>query len=108
VITAKVQISHQADHPSVVPILIPDLAEVRAFANHLHIVGKQWHGELFGWQAAYTPESKKKPVSSKMKFTPADFWIGESGIWFFSLMWEHGKAKPPVEFLDERGVVKPV
>ena len=35
-----------------------------------------------------------------------DFWIGESGIWFFSLMWEHGKHKDPVEFLDDRGLIK--
>ena len=41
-----------------------------------------------------------------MTFTPADFWIGESRIWFFSLMWEHGKDKDPVEFLDDRGIVK--
>jgi hypothetical protein len=41
-----------------------------------------------------------------MRFPPADFWIGESGIGFFSLMWEHGKSKNPVEFLDDRGIVK--
>jgi hypothetical protein len=40
-------------------------------------------GEIFGWQAEYTPESDKKPEDSIMTFTPADFWIGESGIWFF-------------------------
>ena len=44
--------------------------------------------------------------SSNMTFTPADFWIGESAIWFFSLMWEHGKDKDPFEFLDDRGIVK--
>jgi len=36
----------------------------------------------------------------------ADFWIGESGIWFCSLMWEHGKNEDPVEFLDDRGLIK--
>ena len=41
-----------------------------------------------------------------MTFSPAGFWIGESGIWFFSLMWENRKDKVPVEFLDDRGVVK--
>jgi hypothetical protein len=34
------------------------------------------------------------------------FWIGESGIWFFSLMWRHEKDKAPLEFLDDRGIVK--
>jgi len=28
-----------------------------------------------------------------MRFTPADFWIGESGIWFYLLMWEYGRNK---------------
>lgn len=82
------------------PVLaIPDLKEVKAFANHLHSLGKSW-------QAEYTPEREHKPVDSNMTFTPADFWIGESGIWFFSLMWEHGKEKDPVEFLDDRGIIK--
>ncbi len=74
--------------------------------NHLHSLGKYWQGELFGWQAEYTPESVQKPIDSNMTFTPADFWIGESGIWFFSLMWEHGKDEEPVAFLDDRGILK--
>ncbi len=81
-------------------------SEVKAFAGRLHAVGKRWQGEMFGWSAEYTPESRKKPSSSKMRFTPANFCIGESGIWFFSLMWEHGKNKEPVEFLDDRGIIK--
>ena len=32
---------------------------------------------------------------------PADFRIGESRIWFFSWMWEHGRDKDRVEFLAE-------
>ncbi len=105
-LTVKARIRPQPEHTSIVPIVIPELDEVRAFANHLHATAKHWQGEIFGWPAEYTPESRKKPLDSKMRFTPADFWIGESGIWFFSLMWEHGKHKEPVEFLDERGIVK--
>jgi hypothetical protein len=44
------------------------------------------------------------PVDSKMTFTPADFCIGEGGIWFFSLMWEHGKDADP----DDRNILKVV
>jgi len=61
VITVKAQISNQSDQPSVVSVDIPDLAEVRAFANHIHATGKHWQGELFGWQAEYAPEKRKKP-----------------------------------------------
>lgn len=106
VLTVKARIPQRADYSPVLPVVIPDWSEVKAFAQHLHATGKHWHGEMFGWQAEYTPESSKKPAASKMRFTPASFWIGESGIWFYSLMWEHGKNKDPVEFLDDRGIVK--
>ena len=105
-LTVKARIPRRANSSPILPVVIPDLSEVRAFANHLHTTGKSWKGEIFGWQAEYTPESRKKPAGSKMQFTPADFWIGESGIWFYSLMWERGKNKEPVEFLDDRGIVK--
>ncbi len=54
---------------------------------------------------AWYPESSTPPLDSHMTFTPADFCIGESGIWFFSLMWEHGKDKEPVEFLDDKNLI---
>ena len=104
-LTVKAKIPRRANY-FVLPIVIPDLKEVRALAHHLHATGQSWRGEIWGWPAEYTPESRKKPVGSKMRFTPAYFWIGESGIWFFSLMWENGKDKEPVEFLDDRGLVK--
>jgi hypothetical protein len=105
-LTVKVKIPAHTVYESILPLAVPDLKEVQAFANQLHILGKPWQGEIFGWQAEYTPESDKKPEDSNMTFTPADFWIGESGIWFYSLMWEHGKDKEPLAFLDERGIVK--
>lgn len=90
---------------SLVPIMIPELNEVEKFATELHAEGKFWRGEAFGWQAEYNPERSEAPLDSKMTFTPADFCIGESGIWFFSLMWEHGKDVAPVEFLDDCNVL---
>jgi len=72
----------------------------------LHAQGKAWRGETYGWQAEYNPERAEPPLDSKLKFTPADFSIGESGIWFFSMMWERGKDNPPVEFLDDRNIVR--
>jgi len=85
----------------VVSAAVPDLDEVREFAAKLHVEGKAWQGEAFGWPAEYHPQRPEPPLDSKMTFTPADFCIGESGIWFFSLMWEHGSDAEPVEFLDE-------
>ncbi len=96
----------QIDYSPILPIVVPNLEEVNSFANLLHAMGKYWKGEIFGWPAEYTPERRRAPIDSNMTFTPADFWIGESGIWFYSLMWERGKDQKPVEFLDARGIVK--
>lgn len=81
-----------------------DLQSVRKLAGGLHAAGQPWSGEAFGWLAEYNPERAEPPLDSKMTFTPADFCIGESGIWFFSLMWERGSDAEPVEFLDDRNV----
>ncbi len=74
----------------------------------LHRKGKAWHGDTFGWDAEYKPTRSEPPLDSKMTFTPADFLIGESGIWFFSVMWEHGDDQPPVEFLDDRNIISAI
>ncbi len=104
-VTAKARIRVHNDYESVVPILIPELAEVRRFAAELHARGESWTGDAFGWLAEYHPQQSEAPLGSKLRFTPADFSIGESGIWFFSLMWEHGKDALPVEFLDDRNIL---
>jgi hypothetical protein len=103
-----------------VPIAIPDLSEVRAFAHHLHIAGKSYNDRIWGWEVTYEPEVDEPDAEvevpdgkggfNKQKmplWMPASFTIGESGVWFFSLMWENGSQQDPVEFLDERNIVTP-
>lgn len=102
--TAKVRIKTNGDYSSI-PVIIPDLAELRKFAAAIHAAGKFWQGDAFGWHAEYHPERAESPIDSKMKFTPADFCVGESSVWFFSLMWEHGSDAAPVEFVDDRNVI---
>jgi hypothetical protein len=105
VVTAKAKIRVHDDYDSLVPVVIPELDEVRRFAAELHLHGKPWEGEAFGWPAEYLPERPEPPLDSKLLFRPADFCIGESGVWFFSLLWEHGKDAPPVEFLDNKNIL---
>ena len=81
--TVKVKIPVHDDYELILPLAVPDLKEVKAFANHLHSLGEYWQWKIFGWQAEYTSESDRKPEDSNRIFTPAEFWIGESGIWFF-------------------------
>jgi hypothetical protein len=42
------------------------------------------------------PEECRDPTVENGPGT-ADFRIGESGNWFFALMWEHGKDGDPEE-----------
>ncbi len=103
-VKARISLRDRESTP-VVPILVPDLDQIRRFALGLHAAGRPWKGEAFGWEAEYNPERLEPPLDSKMTFTPADFCIGESGIWFFSMMWENGRNFAPVEYVDDRSVV---
>lgn len=104
--TVKAKLELSEDETIIVPIIIPDVEEIKTFADKLHARGQVWKGEIFGWQAEYTAESPEVPLGSKMTFTPADFCIGESDIWFYSLMWEHGKDNKPIEYLDESNILE--
>ena len=104
-ITAKAKIRVYDDYETLVPVVIPELDDVRRFAGELHARGKSWAGDAFGWTAEYRAERPEPPLDSNLPFTPADFCIGETGIWFFSLMWEHGKDVSPVEFLDDKNIL---
>jgi hypothetical protein len=108
VVTAKAKIRGHDGYESIVPILIPELDEVRRFAADLHARGESWAGDAFGWPAEYHPQQGDPPLDSNLRFTPADFCIGASGVWFFSLMWEHGQDASPVEFLDDRNILAAV
>lgn len=104
--TVQAKIRSADGSESVMPVVIPDLNDVRAFASDLHRRGMAWDGDAFGWHAECVPQRAERPVQSKMEYTPAEFCIGESGVWFFSLVWEAGETYPPVEFLDDSGLVR--
>ncbi len=78
--TAKARVKVHDDRESILPILIPELDEVRRFAAEVHSRGAAWAGEAFGWPAEYCPQRPEPPLDSNLTFTPADFCIGESGI----------------------------
>ncbi len=103
---AKLKLPTDDESAPLIPVLIPELADVRALSDDLHARGQPWQGELFGWSAEYNPEQARPPLDSALTFTPADFCIGESGVWFFSRQWEQGRAAPPTEFLDDRNIIR--
>ena len=79
-LTVKAKIPAYADYEPILPLAVPDLKEVKAFANHLHSLGKHWEGEIFGWQAEYTPESDKMPVDSNMASLPPNSGLAKVGF----------------------------
>ena len=103
---AKVRISIDSEFRPLVPVVIPDLKAVRAFAEQLHEKNVYWQGEAFGWDVEYHPSRPESPPDSKMRFTPADFWIGDASVWGFSMMWEAGDNKPPVETISDWNVIE--
>ncbi len=77
------------------PIFVPDLDEVRSFADRVHTKGLPWRGVAFGSRANYEPESASVPAGSKAKFTPASFCLGDANAWCYCLTWEDGIAEEP-------------
>ena len=92
---------------------IPELTKVREYANVLHLRGEAYQGQMWGWPVHYEPELIEENAlfelpdegngmkrERRRHDSPASFTVGESGIWFFSLLWENGRDAEPVEFLD--------
>lgn len=118
-ITVKTQPRKGRSRSVSIPVAIPDLKDVRALAEGLHKIGKSYQDRVWGWKLTYEPEldepeaevdvpdGKGGFVTQTMPLrAPASFAIGESGIWFFSLLWENGADQLPVEFVDDRNLVK--
>ena len=103
-VQAKIRIAD--GHDSVIPVVLPDLEAVRAFAEVLQAKKAAWQGLAFGWEAEYVPQSGERPIDSQLMFTPAEFCVGESGVWFFSMTWELGPDSPAIEYLDDSGIVR--
>ena len=110
--TIRVRIPSESNE-CVIPVQVPELAEVREYADVLHLRGEAYHGQMWGWPVHYEPELLEERAlfelpsdGNDMKreyrryFSPASFTVGESGAWFFSLLWENGRDAEAVEFQD--------
>ncbi len=102
----------------VIPVAVPSLDEVRALAYRLHRLNQPYEDVVWGWPVYYDPELKEEETVFDVPdgaggfrtefrpfWSPASFTIGESGVWFFSLLWENGRNEAPVEFLDNRNIL---
>ena len=118
--TVQTNLNHDRSRPIAISVSIPDLTKVHELAERLHVASAPYHGRAWGWEITYEPEIDEDEAAVDVPdgrggFTtqimplgsPASFTIGASGIWFYSLMWEHGADQPPVAFLDDRGITTP-
>lgn len=101
-----------------VPVAVPEIEKVRTLAHQLHTRGQSFKDTLWGWPVQYNPEINQEAAEFQIPtheggyqveirpfWSPASFTIGESGVWFFSLLWENGIDHPPVEFLDQQNIL---
>jgi hypothetical protein len=116
-VSAKPHPNHTRVRSGTVSFSIPKIESVNELAEKLHDANTPYHGQAWGWETTYEPEINEPEAvvdvpdgrsgfttQSMPLWTPASFTIGESGIWFYSLMWENGADQPPTSFLDDRGV----
>ena len=85
-----------------VPVVLPEMVDIRKLAFALHAKGQAYEAEMSGWPVSYDPGSPEPPIDSKLTFTPALFFIGVWPIWYISFTWEYGHdAEPNVVVGDE-------
>lgn len=89
------------DEPVIIPVYIPDLNKILAFANQLAKANVEYEGNFEGWACHFSPYDPMPPHWSRAPFTPAMFSIGAPGIWSVCLDWNHGNdAAPDVLVMD--------
>jgi hypothetical protein len=99
---ASAAIEIDDDFTLIAPVFVPDLADVRAFAEQIHKQGKAWRGIAFGWSAHYEPKSGRVPAGSKALFDPASFCVGDATAWCYCATWEDGDDLPPLEYIADK------
>ena len=117
-VRVKVDVHQSNKNGAVIPVNLPSLDDVRALATRLHVLNTPFNDLVWGWPVYYDPELKEDYAELEVTdamgghqtevvpfWSPASFTIGESGVWFFSMTWEHGREQPPVEFLDDRNIL---
>ena len=117
-VRVKVDVHQSNKNGTVIPVNLPSLDDVRALATRLHVLNTPFNDLVWGWPVYYDPELKEDYAELVVTdaigghltevvpfWSPASFTIGESGVWFFSMTWEHGREQPPVEFLDDRNIL---
>jgi len=81
-LTVKAKIPAHADYEPILPLAVPELKEVKAFANHLHSLGKHWEGEVFGWQNI-PPKVTRNPWTQGWHSLPPISGLAKAGFGSF-------------------------
>jgi hypothetical protein len=88
-----------------IPVVLPEMDEIRQLAFTLHARGKAYETEMWGWPVSYDPGSPERPIDSKLTFTPALFFIGVWPIWYVSFSWEYDNDAEPHVLIGDENIV---
>jgi hypothetical protein len=98
-------IAEDDDFELTVPVTLPSLESIRAFAFGLHARGQEYEDSLEGWPVTYTPATPEAPLDSVLAFTPALFFIGVWPLWYVSFTWEFGDDREPSQLIGDEFLV---
>jgi len=93
------------DFELTIPVALPTLENIRAFAFGLHSRSQVYSGSLEGWPVSYTPATSDAPIDSALTFTPALFFIGVWPLWYVSYTWEFGDDEEPSLLIGDEFLV---
>lgn len=98
IVSAAIEIDN--NFTLIAPIFVPDVADLKAFAEQLHQTGEAWQGLAFGWYATYEPQGHRNvPEGSKVAVSPASFCLGDATAWCYCLTWDDGIDQEPTEII---------
>lgn len=99
------EVLEEGDFPLTIPVTLPNMENIRAFAFGLHSRGQMYAGSLEGWPVSYTPATADPPLDSALNFTPALFFIGVWPLWYVSFTWEFGDDDEPSVLIGDEFLV---
>jgi len=102
------EVVEDGDFELTIPVMLPTVENIRAFAFGLHSRGQVYTGSLEGWPVTYTPASSEAPLASALSFTPALFFIGVWPLWYISFTWEFGDEEEPSVLIGDDFLVPAV
>lgn len=97
------RLESEDDTPIIVPVYLPEMDKILAFANDLAKANIASEGFFEGWPYGFSPYDPNPPHLSRAPFKPAMFFLGAFSIWSVHLDWNDGNDNAPdILVMDEQ------